>query len=253
MAWFFADMNGRQPRLSIIVPALNEEAAIVATFQITREVVDRLGVSSEFLLVDDESTDRTGALMENIAKTDRRVRVFHHERPKNIGLAFRRGVEESRGEFVMMVAGDNETSRQALENIIGKLGQADVILSYPVNPEMRSLRRRFISSGYVLFFNTLFWLKMRYWNGTFLIRRNFLLQLPPWTPGFAFISEILIQLVKGGASYKEVPVELQPRLGGVSKALSVKNLMLVLGTIGRLVWRVYFSRNKLVLAKAKIH
>ncbi len=247
-------MKSASPILSIIVPALNEERAIAQTIKGVQEVMLQLGIGHELLLFDDGSTDATGAIMDGVVRNDvsGRTRVIHHPKPWNIGGVFLEGVRKTNGKYVLLVPGDNETSREALANVIKKIGHADVIISYTVNPEVRSLLRRAASYGYVLFLNTVFGLSLRYFNGTFVIRRDLLLQLPAWTPGFAFASEIIIQLIKAGASYQEIPVPLQPRLTGKSKAASFTNLFLVLRTILKLIWRVYFGK-KLVLAKAKVH
>jgi glycosyltransferase involved in cell wall biosynthesis len=231
--------------LSIIIPALNEELAISAAIKTAQKSVSQLGIDYELILINDGSVDRTGAIMDEFTKTNPdRVKVVHNLRPKNVGCAFGQGVKASQGEYVIMVAGDGETSEQTLISVINKIGSADLIISYATNTKIRSWQRRLISWSYVLILNLLFGMRLHYFNGTCLIRRDLIKQLSPWTPGFAFMSEISIQLIKNGATYEEVPAPLQPRLGGKSKSLSIKNFILVAGSISKLIWRVYFERKK---------
>ena len=238
-----ATMNN--PDLSIIIPALNEELGILPLIKTIKEVADQLRINYELVLVDDGSTDNTGAVMENLTKTDQliKVTVIHNQKPLNVGYAFWQGVQKAQGKYVTMVAGDNEISRQALINLLGRIDQVDLITSYPTNIGIRPLSRRIISWMYVFILNIIFGLRLKYFNGSCLIRRDLLEQLPIWTSGFAFMSEIAIQLIKNGATYEEVPAPLQPRLGGKSKALSFKNFYLVAKTIGGLWWRVYFTKK----------
>ncbi len=68
------------PALSVIVPALNEAAAIG---ECLGSLLASQGLRLEILAVDDRSTDATGAIMDSIARTARRgphtLRVIHIE------------------------------------------------------------------------------------------------------------------------------------------------------------------------------
>lgn len=63
-----------QPRISVVIPARNEQADIEAT---VRSVLAQQGVQLELIVVNDHSTDRTGEILNAIAAEDPRVRVLH--------------------------------------------------------------------------------------------------------------------------------------------------------------------------------
>lgn len=62
------------PRVSVLVPARNEAAVIE---RLARDVLASRDVDLELVVLDDDSTDGTGAIVERIAAADPRVRLVH--------------------------------------------------------------------------------------------------------------------------------------------------------------------------------
>ena len=90
--------------ISVIIPVYNSEPFL-------RRCVDGvLGQSFqgsfEVILVDDGSTDASGAICDEYASLDSRVRVFHREN-RGASLARRYGLEMSEGEYVTFVDSDD--------------------------------------------------------------------------------------------------------------------------------------------------
>lgn len=96
--------------ISVVVPVYNVELYL-------RECVDSIlsqkYVNFECILVDDGSTDSSGALCDVVAKTDSRIKVIHK---KNGGLSSARnaGVEASKGNYVCFVDSDDMISEDYL-------------------------------------------------------------------------------------------------------------------------------------------
>jgi glycosyltransferase involved in cell wall biosynthesis len=83
--------------VSVLVPVLNEERHIRAT--VAAMQAQRLEGTPEFLFMDGRSEDRTRAILEELARSDPRIRVLDNPRRRtadglNVGLA------NARGEFV---------------------------------------------------------------------------------------------------------------------------------------------------------
>ena len=100
--------------ISVIIPALNEEANVVAT---VNEVLTALGdrfEDYELLIFDDGSHDRTGELMDDLAKTNPRIRVTHNDRSRNLGGVYKQGIALARFDYLFLVPGDNEITGSAL-------------------------------------------------------------------------------------------------------------------------------------------
>lgn len=109
--------------VSVIVPAYNvapylEEcisSILASTFQ-----------DYEILLIDDGSTDETGAICDTLAKRSERIRVFHTE---NGGLCAARnlGLDNAKGDYINFVDGDDLISPHMLERLAAAM-QDDIQL-----------------------------------------------------------------------------------------------------------------------------
>ncbi len=227
-----------KPTLSVIMPALNEEGNLAAAVATVLEAIDGRFASYELLVFDDGSTDRTGVIADKLAAANRRIRVVHNSRNMGFGYNYIRGVERAEMEYVAMFPGDNEIAGSAIRTILGAVGPADIVVPYIATPSVRPWSRRFISARFVALVNLLFGLRMRYFNGPCVHRRSLLQTVPMRTHGFAYMAAILVRLIRSGHSYVEVPMPLQARQHGRSKAFRPKNLASVLGTLVALFWDV---------------
>lgn len=103
----------RNPSISIIIPVYNVKAWLgraVGSLQ------NQTFSSYEILLVDDGSTDGSGALCDSLANDDMRIRVIHQ---KNQGAASARNaaIEIARGTFLYFMDGDDWCDPRMLEDM----------------------------------------------------------------------------------------------------------------------------------------
>ena len=230
-----ASTAGSKPTLSVVIPALNEEANIEAAVRQTVAAMGDRFSDYELLLFDDGSTDRTGEIMNALAVADPHIRVTRNPRPHNLGGVYRQGVELARMEYLLMVPGDNENPARALQAPFDAIGQADIVIPYPTNSAVRGLPRHLASRAYVGLLNRLFGLHVRYFNGTVIHRAENLKAIRIETPSFAYQTEILLKLLCARKTYVEVPIEIEPpKPGRRSRAFRWKNLVEVGKTVGRL-------------------
>lgn len=232
------------PTLSVIIPALNEAGNLDAAVSTILEAIGDRFADYELLIFDDGSTDRTGVIADRLAAVNPHIRVIHNPRNMGFGYNYTRGVELARMEFVTMFPGDNEVTSAAIQTILSAVGSADVVVPYVATPTVRPLSRRIISATFVALVNFLFGLRMRHYNGPCVHRRSLLLTVPMQTHGFAYMAAILVRLIRSGHGYVEVPMALQERLHGRSKAFRLKNIVSVLTTLARLFWEVRIKERR---------
>jgi dolichol-phosphate mannosyltransferase len=101
-------------KLSIVIPAHNEEGAIEATVESATAVLDREGIEHEIVVVDDASGDRTPDLVAKLTERNERVRCERSPYPKGFGFAVRAGLRVSRGDAVAIMMADGSDDPEDL-------------------------------------------------------------------------------------------------------------------------------------------
>lgn len=233
--------SGKEKRtISIIIPCLNEEGNVRATVCSIKEALSSACAFADYeiLIINDGSTDSTGAVIDSIAAGDRRVKAVHNGRNMGFGYSYTEGVRRASMDYIVMVPGDNEIPTEALERIFSRVGRADVMIPYTANTEVRKPARRALSRLFVLGMNILFGLDLRYYNGTCVIRSALLKKIPVKTWGFAYMATILVRLIRSGAVFTEIGVDIRQRQTGTSKALRPASVLNVLKAVAVLFWEV---------------
>ena len=119
-------MRNSNPLISIIVPIYNVEMYIKRCID---SIINQSYQNLEIILVDDGSPDKCGAICDEYAAKDNRVKVIHKQ---NGGLADARnvGIGISTGEYVMFVDSDDWLETEACEKAINMASKfkADIVV-----------------------------------------------------------------------------------------------------------------------------
>jgi glycosyltransferase involved in cell wall biosynthesis len=228
--------------VTIIVPALNEERNLADAVANIRRAVEGLFDDREILVFDDGSTDHTGEIADRLGAEDPRLSIRHHSHPKGLGAIFKAGVEQARMTYVIMIHGDNETHPDSIRAVLERAGRADLIIPFTINPEIRSWVRQRLSTTFTGLVNLCSGLRLRYYNHIVLYRTSLIRSVDIRTDGFGFQAEALVRLLRLGASYEEIGVQIQKRPSGSSKAFRLKNVLAVSAFLVRLAWRTRVKR-----------
>ena len=233
-----------KPAISFIVPAFNEEGHLQFTVEQTRRVLKSEVDDFEIMIINDGSTDKTVDIAEALAKSDSRIRVFHNDRNRGFGFTCRRGVKEATKEFVGWVSADTVWPEETLREAIALLGKADIVTTYPLNQRERPVLRRFISSTFTALMNSLFFLKVKYYNGGCFYRAALVKNLEIHSQGLTFWAEALVRSLSKGYRMIEIGMRNIDRTTGKSKAFKWKNILATLKMIINLAYDVHIRRQK---------
>ena len=98
--------GGRGMKLSVVMPAQNEEGSVGATVEGVVAALEREEIDYEVIVVDDDSEDRTAAVVEAIGAANPRVRCHRSHYERGFGMAIRAGLDVFEGDAVAIVMAD---------------------------------------------------------------------------------------------------------------------------------------------------
>jgi dolichol-phosphate mannosyltransferase len=244
----------KERSISIVVPALDEERGLARSVASILSVVGGRFADYEIVIVDDGSTDATGAIADELAERHTGVRVVHHDQPHGMGGAIYDGWLHATKRWVMWVDSQGATRPEALDAILARVGDADVVVPYASNQDERPLSRRLIARAFRGAMNLLFGLSLRQYTHLVVCDLERARALNVRTRSHAFQAEVVIKLIKSGCSWVEVGVEdnfdLEERK---SKAFRPPNVAGVATFVFGTLWDVYVTGRHATARSAAKH
>ncbi|MFJ8791233.1 CDP-glycerol glycerophosphotransferase family protein [Streptomyces sp. NPDC102462] len=110
------------PRFSVIVPAYQVQAYLHACLD---SVLEQSYPDLELIVVDDRSPDATGAIIDEYAARDPRVRPVHLPENRGLGRARNAGMKCATGDYLVFLDGDDTLTPRALEWIADRIKETD--------------------------------------------------------------------------------------------------------------------------------
>lgn len=209
--------------LTIIVPAFNEEAHLENTVNGILKIANKTLDDYELIIFDDGSSDNTLNIANLIKGNNSKIRVIHHEIPKDLSYIFKEGIRLSNKENIILLPGDGAFSESSISEVFQSIGAAEMILTNRVNQKAaRSFFRYSLSKVFYHVNKLLFDLKTDDINtiGVFPIHYLRLINLSATNK--AFNLEILVKLKRFGLNHKSIDVQLNPERHFIGKSFNTK-------------------------------
>jgi glycosyltransferase involved in cell wall biosynthesis len=145
-----------RPALSVVAPCYNEQDVLPEFLRRLGAVLDSLGSSSEIVVVDDGSRDRTWEAMTTAAAADPRIVAVRLMRNHGHQLALTAGLSVCRGERILIIDADLQDPPELLSDMMALMDQgADVVYGQRRQREGESLFKRASAAGFYRLINRL--------------------------------------------------------------------------------------------------
>lgn len=99
-------MRSDKMRLSVIIPAHNEEILIKKVVLDILEELNKESILNEIIIVDDNSSDSTPQIADQLAREHDSIRVIHRSPPNGFGRAIKEGIDNVKGDIIVTAMGD---------------------------------------------------------------------------------------------------------------------------------------------------
>jgi glycosyltransferase involved in cell wall biosynthesis len=234
------------PEITIFVSCYNERDSVVPTIETVWRSLSGLGLSAEFLVIDDCSSDGSADVVAAFIAHNAAVpvRLIRHAANQGLASTIFEAARFARGKHFWCVAGDNPVPENTCAALLAELGKADVIIPHVLKYDGRGALRCALSDAYGVLVRLVSGSKIGYFNGSSIYLREQFLKHSHIPHGFGYSAEMLIALVSEGATCIEVPVHYNERSSGTSSALSWPNFL----DIARLFMRLLRRRLTISLA-----
>ena len=218
-------------KLSVVIPAYNEQGCIRNTLITLSEALESEAISYELIVVNDNSRDQTPQLIDQLSLQNPAIIRIDNTPPNGFGLAVRKGIENSNGEYVAIFMADSSDDPTDLIKFLRKaeIDGLDAVFG-----------NRFISGGTVIDYPTLKLIlnRLTNWiisllfmiryndvtNAFKLYRRETLEGLKPYlSHHFNLTVELPLKVVVRGYTYEILPNRWVNRKAGESK-LKIKEM-----------------------------
>ena len=205
-------MDTPAPALSVVLPALNEEATIGECIRKIQTVFADLAIEGEIIIAD-SSDDRTAAIARDLGAT-----VVYPEK-RGYGNAYLTGLARARGRYIVIGDADDTYNFLEIPNLLGPLeAGADMVLGSRLRGEIKPgampALHRYIGNPFLTWLlNRVFGIRISDAHTGFrAFRREALPRMNLKTGGMEFASEMIIEAAKANLRIEEVPITYSARV-----------------------------------------
>lgn len=232
------------PDLSITIPAFNEEETIEAVFINAEKSAKHNSSNYEIVLIDDGSTDRTGAILDAIKKRSKKVVVIHHK--KNLGFsgAMRSCYEHASGELIFLGPGDGQFDYSEIRKFIHEIKNHDIVVSYRIFNEEKNYRK-INSFIFHALSRILFGIQLKEFSSCMLYHKYVRdsIKIKEANPfSCLFLLEFIYKAMTKGFSFGQVPIHFYKRKGGVQKGSNPKMIIRTLLEMFRFWYKIRIGK-----------
>jgi len=236
-------MGGNISQPAIVIPTYNESENIV---RLVTEIL-ALPIGAHVVVVDDNSPDGTGPLVDELAAREPRVHAVHRPAKLGLGTAHIAGIRQAAAlglDPIGTMDADFSHHPRYIPDLVAGLEHADVMIGSRYVPgggtRNFGLHRRLLSRGANAFARTMLGLKSADCTAGFRLYRREVLESIDldaiFSNGYSFLVEILFLVQSAGWKVGETPILFEDRREGTSK-ISRREIAKAIYTVLRLFSR----------------
>ncbi|MHA7646377.1 glycosyltransferase [Nitrosopumilus sp. S4] len=240
-------MSQNYPQISIILPTYNESQNILGMLKLIHENIPK-GVNTETIVVDDNSPDGTGKLVEDYISNIKKIAgstidIVHRKAKKGLSSAILNGIQTAKGDTIVVMDSDFSHPPQIIPKMIEmfKQYQCDLVVASRYisggNIQGWTTKRKIMSKIATMIAKKGLGVKTKDpMSGFFAFKKNIIKELSFDALGYKFLLELLVKTK--GINIKEIPYTFENRKFGSSK-LDSKTIV----DYFKSIWKLYTNKQ----------
>jgi glycosyltransferase involved in cell wall biosynthesis len=206
-------MENEPKKLSVIIPAYNEEATIEKLLQLVKEA--NIGnVQKEIIVIDDGSKDNT---LKEVSKLSD-IKVIEHEKNRGKGAAIRTGIKFATGDIIIIQDADLEYDPQDYKSLIDPILEGKAKVVYGSRTAKKS-NKLYTKISFYIGGRSLTWLTNLLYNTHItdeptcykVFEADLLKNMGLKCERFEFCPEVTAKVAKRKIRIHEIPISYYPR------------------------------------------
>jgi glycosyltransferase involved in cell wall biosynthesis len=200
------------PSVTVVVPVLDEEAAVLGTLDALERALARWQHAYEIIVVDDGSRDRTPQLLAARGG----IRVLRHAHSRGYGAALKTGIREARHPWIVVIDADGTYPASAIPRLLDGCATFDVVVGARAARNAHdSWPRAVLKETFRVFAQSITGASIPDLNsGLRAFRREVADRYFDLLPDrFSFTTTITVAAIADGLAVRFTPIEYRPRIG----------------------------------------
>lgn len=203
------------PKLTVVIPCFNEEAAVEGAINAISAAVGNLG-AHQMIAVDDGSTDSTGEILDRLAARLSELVVIHHGENRGYGAALKSGIQRAASEIIAITDADGSYPVDRIPALFDRMTDTDMVVGSRTGENVANSPLRRIPKAFLAAYCS--WISrvripdinsgMRVFRKSAVER--YLHILPD---GFSFTTTITVAFLTNRHEVRFVPIDYAPRIG----------------------------------------
>ncbi|MBI3103924.1 glycosyltransferase [Candidatus Daviesbacteria bacterium] len=226
--------------LSVFFPLFNEAGNVETTVKKAVEVLQKLKLGYEIILINDGSKDGTKRVAEGLSKENPSIRVINHEKNLGYGEALKSGFYNAKYDTIVYTDGDGQFDFSEVTKFLDKIDDYDLLIGYRIKRQDPFFRILF-KKGWTFALWTMFGLTLKDVDCGFkMIKREVLEAIPHLESqrGAMINAELAIKAKKNGFRVGQIGVDHYPRLSGRPTGASLNVIIRSFTDLFKLWWKL---------------
>lgn len=213
--------------ISFIIPVYNEESNIENTYKnLIKSIKFVKLINYEIIFINDGSNDNSLDIIKKIIKKNKKNLLIDNQKNMGLSLSIFKAIKRAKKKFIWWLPSDDNLNHKEISKVINKYSNLDFMLTRHIMN--RPFFREFISKGFTNLVNTMFFLRVPYYNSLFFIRRDILKKIKIKSKSQFWMAELTIKLLRTSSNYEIKTLKLMERKRGSSNIFNFKQFLLTI-------------------------